>query len=451
MGKVERRSQRLGQLAAPAMLVAIALGGCGGSSLPSLPKIGDLNPFAEKQQPLPGKRIPVVQARNNVGAELATADKPVVLPSPRANDGWTQPGGDPGNSPGHLALSGSVRQAWSADAGTGSSSAGRLTASPLVYGGRVYTIDATARVTAFSASGGSAVWRVSLVPENERGEGGYGGGLAIDNGRLYAATGFGTVVALDPVSGKKLWDKNIGVPIRASPTAVDDKVFVLTTEGHVFALAGFDGGELWTFRGVPERTSIISSPSPAVEGGVVVVPYPSGDLVAVQADNGTPLWTESLARTRSVSSLASLSDAARPAIDSGVVYAVGHAGRLIATQVKTGERLWSLNVPGTQAPVIAGDNLFVVDTSGQLQAITRSEGKVVWAAKLPGASTWSGPTLAGGHLWLTSHKGQLVGVDPATGRVTTQQSLGAPIYIAPVVAGGRMYVLTDKARLVAFN
>src|SRR5690606_19623123 len=113
-----------------------------------------------------------------------------------------------------------------------------------------------------------------LVPENERGEGGYGGGLAIDNGRLYAATGFGTVVALDPVSGKKLWDKNIGVPIRASPTAVDDKVFVLTTEGHVFALASFDGGELWTFRGVPERTSIISSPSPEVEGGVVVVPYP---------------------------------------------------------------------------------------------------------------------------------------------------------------------------------
>lgn len=450
MGKVERRSQRLGQLAASALLLAVSIGGCGGG--PTLPKISDLNPFAEKQQPLPGKRIPVAQARDNVGAELAAADKPVVLPSPQANDGWTQPGGEPGNSPGHLALAGSgIRQAWSADAGTGSSSAGKLTASPLVYGGRVYTIDATARVTAFSASGGSAVWRASLVPENERKEGGYGGGLAIDNGRLYAATGFGTVVALDPVSGKKLWEKNIGVPVRASPTAVNDKVFVLTTEGHVYALAGFDGGELWTFRGAPERTSIISSPSPAVESGVVVVPYPSGELVALRADDGTALWSESLARTRTVSSLASLSDAARPAVDGGVVYAVGHAGRLIATQIKTGERLWSLNVPGTQAPVIAGENLFVVDTSGQLQAITRRDGKVVWAAKLPGASTWSGPTLAGGLLWLTSNQGQLVGVDPATGRVTTQQSLGAPIYIAPVVAGGRMYVLTDKARLVAFN
>src|SRR5690606_23270130 len=156
--------------------------------------------------------------------------------------------------------------------------------------------------------------------------GGFGGGLAIENGRLYAATGFGTVVALDSATGKVLWTKNIGVPVRASPTAVDDKVFVVTTEGHVYALAGYDGGELWTFRGIPERTSIISNPSPAVEGGVVVVPYPSGELVALRADDGTPVWTESLARTRTVSSLASLSDAARPAIANGVVYAVGDAG-----------------------------------------------------------------------------------------------------------------------------
>lgn len=450
MGEVGKRPQRLGQVLAPAILVAIGLGGCGGS-LPSLPKISELNPFAEKEQPLPGKRIPVMQARDSLGAELAAADKPVVLPPPRANENWTQPGGEPNNSPGHLELNGSLRRAWSADVGTGSSSKGKLTASPVVYGGRVFTLDATARVTALSASSGSAIWRVSLVPENEREEGGFGGGLAIENGRLYAATGFGTVVALDSATGKVLWTKNIGVPVRASPTAVDDKVFVVTTEGHVYALAGYDGGELWTFRGIPERTSIISNPSPAVEGGVVVVPYPSGELVALRADDGTPVWTESLARTRTVSSLASLSDAARPAIAGGVVYAVGHGGRLIATEIKSGERLWSLNVAGTQAPVVAGDNVFVVDTSGQLHAITRRDGKVIWTAKLPGTSTWSGPTLAGNHLWLTSNKGQLVGVDPATGRVTAQQNLDSPIYIAPVVAGGRMYVLTDKARLVAFN
>jgi outer membrane protein assembly factor BamB len=76
---------------------------------------------------------------------------------------------------------------------------------------------------------------------------------------------------------------------------------------------------------------------------------------------------------------------------------------------------------------------------------------VIWSMKLPNATTWSGPVLAGSKLWLTSNKGQLVAVDAATGKVENQQDLGSPIYIAPVVAAGRMYVLTDKARLIALN
>jgi outer membrane protein assembly factor BamB len=100
---------------------------------------------------------------------------------------------------------------------------------------------------------------------------------------------------------------------------------------------------------------------------------------------------------------------------------------------------------------VAGESVFVVDTTGQLMAITRRDGKIQWTVKLPGSNTWSGPVLAGNRLWLASNKGQLVGVDAATGRVETKQDLGQPIYIAPVVAGGRMYVLTDKAKLIALN
>ena len=165
MGALEHKSQRR-RIIATAIVMAAGLAGCA-DSLPSIPKIGDLNPFAEKQQPLPGKRIPVMQKPDQIGgAELATASIPVALPPAQTNEAWTQPGGSPNNVPGHLALSGSLKQTWSASAGTGSSSSGRITASPIVYEGRVYTLDATAKVSAFSASGGSAVWRTSLVPEH---------------------------------------------------------------------------------------------------------------------------------------------------------------------------------------------------------------------------------------------------------------------------------------------
>ena len=49
------------------------------------------------------------------------------------------------------------------------------------------------------------------------------------------------------------------------------------------------------------------------------------------------------------------------------------------------------------------------------------DGKIQWTTKLPGATTWSGPVLAGNRLWLTSNKGHLLGVDAATGRVESTQ------------------------------
>ncbi len=452
-------------------MCALVLSGCS-DGLPSLPKVSELNPFKEKPEPIPGRRIPVLPQAERIPGELADASAPIVLPQPVLNEDWSQPGGTPNNAIGHLALSSSVREAWSASAGSGSSALGRITASPIVYGGRVFTLDAEGKVTAFSTSGGSQLWRQSLEPTPPQTAsassgfnfstssifslggsdgGGYGGGLAADNGRLYGASGFGAVIAMDPATGKRLWEKNLGAPVRSSPTAAADRVFVLTAEGRFFCLSGVDGQELWSSRGLPQQASLSLNASPAVDSEIVAVPYPSGDVIGLKVLDGSPVWSESLTRTRTSSQFASLTDAARPAIENGIVYAIGHAGRMVATNARSGERIWSINAPGTQMPWVAGESVFIIDTSGQILAVAKRDGKVQWTAKLPASGTWSGPVLANKALWAVSSKGTLVSVDAMTGRVLAQQSLSAGSYVAPVVAGGRMYILTDTARLIALN
>lgn len=443
--------------------VAIALTGCAGSDSFSLPKLDDINPFTKKEPPLPGTRVPIMEATGSIANTLAPADRPIVLPPQVANDSWAQPGGTPSNSPGHPALSAAPKQIWSADAGTGSSASGKVTASPIVYDGRVYTLDANARVSAFAVNGGSTLWRTSLVPDSERKAGsmfslgssstggGYGGGLAADNGRLYVATGYGTLSALDPKTGKVVWTKNQGAPMRAAPTAVGDRVFIITTDGRAMAIAGSDGSELWTAKGLPEQASLIASPSVAVDGDVVVVPFSSGELLGLKLGTGEQIWTESLTRAKGGTAMGALSDAARPVLDRGVVFATAHGGRTVALQARNGERVWSVNLSSAQGPWVTGDLVYLVDTAGQLLALNRRDGQTLWTMKLPASNTWSGPTLAGGQLWLVSNKGALVGVDGATGRVVTQIGLGTGGFIPPIAAGGRLYVLTDNARLFAFN
>jgi outer membrane protein assembly factor BamB len=442
---------QLGFGAAPliAVVASLWLGGCAGEG-PTLPKMSELNPFKTKQVPLPGRRVPIVETTESISSNLADANKQIVIPPAQTNESWSQPGGVPGNAPGNLALTGSLHQIWTASAGEGSSKTGRVTASPIVFGGRIYTLDAAANVAAFTMEG-SGVFTVSTKPETTVGLGGYGGGLAAENGRLYVANGYGVVSALDPGTGKAIWSKNLDVPVRAAPTASGDRLYIITIDGKFYCLSGIDGSELWTARGLPQSASLMTSTSPAVNGDVVVVPYPSGDIMAFNLSDGSTVWTENLSRTRQTSQIASMSDVARPAIDNGVVYAIGHAGRMIAAQAKSGDRVWSLTIPGSEPPCVAGDTVYVVDTGGRLMALQRSDGKTRWITQLPAAKNYAGPILAANTLFLVSSKGDVVSVDPLTGKIGGSMQLGDKVFIAPIVAQGHMYVLTDSAKLIALN
>ena len=424
--------------------VAVSLAGCGGS-LSSLK-----NPFAKKEEILPGERIAVITDQT-ISVDPAEAGKPIQLPQPQANETWSQPGGTPSNNPGHLALNCEVRKLWSADAGTGSSSSGRLSAVPLVAGGKVFTLDAGGRVSAFSSASGARIWAVSVTPDNEKSKEGFGGGLAMDGGHLYAATGYGTVIGIDPSNGSILWTKRIGKPIRSSPTAAGGKIYFVSTDNTLYALSDSDGQQLWTARGLPETATLLSNVSPAVSGSIVIAPFPAGDVAAFEVGSGKGTWSDSLLHSTDTTAAGILGDPARPVIDRGVVFAVSHGGKMIAVSESSGERLWTRNLASTQMPWVAGDAVYVVDVAGKLIALSRADGKVRWTADLPASSRWNGPVLAGGKLWLISNEGLLVGADARSGQILSQVDLGTTVFVSPVVAEGRMYILADNAELIALN
>ena len=64
---------------------------------------------------------------------------------------------------------------------------------------------------------------------------------------------------------------------------------------------------------------------------------------------------------------------------------------------------------------------------------------------------WRGPVLAGGNLILASSTGQIVFVNPADGAVRQAQQQVSPISLPPVVANGTMYMLDDSGMLTAYR
>ena len=235
----------------------------------------------------------------------------------------------------------------------------------------------------------------------------------------------------------------------------------MTQDNQIHALSAADGSPQWNESGAATQAGVFGVAAPAAGQGTVIAGYSSGELAAYRYENGRLLWADALARTSMSTEVGSITDIdADPIIDQGRVFALGQGGRMAAYELVTGQRIWELNLAGISTPAIAGEWIFTLTSDARLLAIARSTGRVRWITQLPqyrdaedkeGPIFWTGPVLAGNQLWIASSEGELHRVSVGEGTATLHADLDRPISLPPVVAGGVLYLLDDEGGLHAWR
>ena len=162
--------------------------------------------------PTVGERIPVLQTETSIEVDPALADMPVSIPGPIVNPDWAQSGGNASKSMGHVALGDTLDAGVERQHRRGQQRAqARLASEPVVADGRVYTIDTRARGARVrrrrpARRSGSGRCAARTAPSETL----FGGGVAFDNGRIYATNGAGDAAALDAATGNDHLDGEAG-------------------------------------------------------------------------------------------------------------------------------------------------------------------------------------------------------------------------------------------------
>lgn len=415
----------------------------------------------ERTTPTVGDRTPIL-SRIESGAEVdpALASVSVVLPPAQVNSEWAQGGGTASKNQGHVALAAQPSQVWTASV-AGSSNRRRLGASPVVGAGRLYVVDTSGNVSAFDARTGASVWSRNSALASNLQDVAFGGGVSYFDGHLYGTNGAGEVLAMDAATGNELWKVRPAGPLRGSPTIAFGSVFVMTQDNQIFALDARNGELQWQESASATQAGVFGVAAPAAGQGTVIAGYSSGELVAYRYENGRTLWADALARTSISTSVGSLTDIdADPIIDNGRVYALGQGGRMAAYELVTGQRIWELNLSGISTPAISGEWVFTLTNDARLLAIARSTGKVRWLTQLPAFRDverrrnpiyWQGPVLAGGNLWTVNSEGQIYRIGAGSGEAALVQELRQPVTLPPIVADNTLFVIDDSGRITAFR
>ena len=416
----------------------------------------------EKTTPTIGNRVPIL-SRIESGAEVdpALAAISVVLPPARVNADWGPTRGSASTSYGHLALADNPAKVWTAQV-AGSTNRMRLASAPVVGSGKLFAEGTDGVIVAFDKATGAKLWtRDDGDLTKDQAPAAFGGGVSYEAGKVYATNGIGDVKAVNAETGEVLWKVKPAGPLRGSPTIAFGQLFVMTQDNQLISLNSNDGSLVWDESGSNTQSGVFGVAAPAAGQGTIVAGYSSGELTAYRYENGRSLWSDALARTSISTSVGSITDIdADPIIDSGRVYALGQGGRMAAYELVTGQRIWELNLAGISTPAIAGEWIFTLTDDARLLAIARSSGRVRWITQLQGYKDvedkegpifWTGPVLAGGNLWVASSRGELWKVSVGEGSAAMFADVGQPVSLPPVVADGFLYVMDDSGTIHAWK
>ena len=416
-----------------------------------------------RERPLEGERLDP-RALSLAGAMDVPENRaaPISLPAPVNHAAWTHRGGSATHVIAHPALAAEPALLWSAPIGRGEDRRFRISADPVMAEGRIFTLDAHATVAA-TGSDGRALWQRDLRP-GWAGRGvASGGGLAAGEGRLFVASGYGQLVALDPASGEVLWSKRFDAPVTAPPAVRGGRVFVVSADSVAFALEAATGRIVWQQAGAPSPAGVVGGAAPAVTERTVFLPFPSGDVAAVQAGTALELWRERIAGRRLGSANAGVTDiSGDPVVLGGTVFVGNRSGGVAALSAESGALLWRAR-EGAFGPVWpAGGSLFLISDQGELVRLSASTGERIWGVALPRyldererrraeVVAHYGPVLAGGRLRVASNDGLLRSFDPVSGELVGSVEIPGGATTHPVVVNGVLYVVARDGRLHAFR
>ena len=158
----------------------------------------------------------------------------------------------------------------------------------------------TGFLKSWSPEGPKVLWHIPLGD-------GYSG-ISIAQGKVYTMFAEGDdefVICLNASDGKEIWRFRSGTKFteqrgdgpRSMPTVHGDSVFALGAEGKLYALDAHDGTKLWSHNFVEEFDSKIPtwgfSSSPLIEGDLVLVEAGGRDeraIVAFNKKSGDVVW-----------------------------------------------------------------------------------------------------------------------------------------------------------------
>jgi len=335
---------------------------------------------------------------------------------------------------------------------------------PLVTADRVVAGDAYGLVVAFDRFSVKEIWRqqageverrsLGINRILDRSDGGFvSGGVGGGEGLVLIGTTRGDVIAMSVTDGSIQWRSYLGSEIGARPTAAQGRVFAHTIDGELIALDADTGEQIWSYSSQVPLLTLRGTSAPVTARDVVYTGFASGRVVALRASNGEPIWEQRIMLPEGRSELDRIVDVdATPLVVGSAVFGQAYQGRLLQLGARDGRPRWEVELSSYLDLAAGYGQVYSIGEKGTVTAVDQDRGEITWQHELLARRGLTAPLAFSNYLVVGDAEGFLHVMAQRDGRMMGRTRVSRKgLRTSFTLADGTFYVLDNAGGLSAYK
>lgn len=250
------------------------------------------------------------------------------------------------------------------------------------------------------------------------------------------------------LTGEMKYAIDLGAPIESAPHFYQDRMLVYLRGHQIVHLDAETGKILWVYkRAVPVTTTLQRTTKPLVLGNKIILGFADGFIGALSVDEGLLLW-----ETKIVEQSKFVDVDLNPVMAGGVIVTGSPSGDLKAINPDNGALARSFNISCMAHPILKGEQLILGTNDGEviLMGLGGEILKRVTISKQPVSAVgwWKENLIA------ASFDGKLRAIDPLTLKVVDEFAMGydySAVFSDIVINEEYMAIYSSRNRLYLFH
>ena len=332
---------------------------------------------------------------------------------------------------------------------------------PAVLADRIYAADAYGSVVALNRFSGKRVWQASVGEPDEgpfyefwdrRDPAFVTGGIGTGGGLVLLGTTRGEVIALDAGDGTEWWRAEVSSEVLSRPTIADDAVIAQTADGRLVALEAEDGSQRWAYDSQVPLLTLRGTAAPVVESGLVFAGFGDGNVTAIEVRSGAPIWRQRIMLPQGRTELDRMVDVdGTPLLASGLLLAASFQGRLKAMNPTDGRVVWDIEASSYLDLAEGYGHVYLVSDDDVVNAFAIASAAAAWQQENLRNRRLTSPLAFGNYLLVGDEEGWLHVLAQSDGRFLARRKAPGGLRSPLVEVDDVVYVLADDGSLEALE